>query len=387
MAEATKDIPVGHLGNLTPDQENALKAVKSIENLPARYDDLLLLRFLRARQFDAAKTTEMIKNDIEWRQKVGADSALETWPKNKWYKQCLDYWPSAFHGVDRYGNPAYFERLGNIDPKSFVGSISQEDLVQYHIWAMERIEAKMREGYNNGTVPAAHVDLGVLYVEDMGGFGMRHFNKAGLDMVRMLSAIDQDHYPEMLRKVIAINVPSLFSAVWKIVSPWLDPITQGKIDLLGSSGYMTALENEGLTPETIPTFVNGSKCTSCTGPCMPAGGVFGDLPDTCPVANVNAGANFEKSVKVEKPDSVLSYRFKVAEYNIGFSIALEEENGKRKELVAYNKFESEPVQGEFTAPVPGTYVFIWDNSFSMWRKKVVKYEVEVLEPSASSDQQ
>ena len=37
----------------------------------------------------------------------------------------------------------------------------------------------MREGYKNGTVHASAVDLGVLYVEDMGGFGMRHFNKAG----------------------------------------------------------------------------------------------------------------------------------------------------------------------------------------------------------------
>jgi hypothetical protein len=52
-------------------------------------------------------------------------------------------------------------------------------------------------------------------------------------MVQMLSGIDQDHYPEMLRKVIAINVPSLFSAVWKIVAPWLDPITQGKVTPMG----------------------------------------------------------------------------------------------------------------------------------------------------------
>jgi hypothetical protein len=37
----------------------------------------------------------------------------------------------------------------------------------------------MREGLTNGTVPIANLDLGVLYVEDMGGFGMRHFNKAG----------------------------------------------------------------------------------------------------------------------------------------------------------------------------------------------------------------
>ena len=68
---------------------------------------------------------------------------------------------------------------------------------------------------------------------------------------------------------------------------------------------------------------------------MPSGGVFGDLPDTCSVANVNAGSNFEKSVKIEKADSVLSYRFKVAEYNIGFSIALEE-NGKVMKLSNLN---------------------------------------------------
>ena len=48
-------------------------------------------------------------------------------------------------------------------------------------------------------------------------------------MVKMLSAIDQDHYPETLRKVIVCNAPSIFSALWKVISPWLDAMTKGKV--------------------------------------------------------------------------------------------------------------------------------------------------------------
>jgi hypothetical protein len=44
-----------------------------IDNFDA-YDDLILLKFLRARKFDLAKTFEMFKNHILWRKTNDVDN-------------------------------------------------------------------------------------------------------------------------------------------------------------------------------------------------------------------------------------------------------------------------------------------------------------------------
>jgi hypothetical protein len=52
----------------------------------------------------------------------------------------------------------------------------------------------------------------------------------GLNAVKELSAIDQAHYPEMIRKVYVVNAPSIFQMFWKICAPWLDKRTIEKVN-------------------------------------------------------------------------------------------------------------------------------------------------------------
>lgn len=367
----------GFYGKLTEDQEKVLAEVKvGIPDLPERYDDLLLLRFLRARKFEFLKTVEMIKNDIEWRKQIGADTALETFPKNKYFKACTDYWPAVVAGKDKFGVPVLFERLGNVDPKSLCSQVPQEDLVAYHIYVMETAEARWRETAKTAGPEAA--DGGILYVEDFGGLGMRHFNSAGLNMVKMLSAIDQDHYPETLRKVIVCNAPSVFSALWKVISPWLDAMTKGKIEIFKSTGFLEAVQNEGVSIDDIPIYMGGKNTIQ-----VPEGGVFGNMPDGATQVVVNAGGKHEHKLDVTKEGTVLGCNFKVSEHNIGFAL-YHELDGKRNEVIKYSKYEAEPaVEHSVTVTEVGQYVFHWDNSFSMFRKKTVTIEINSHHPEDS----
>jgi hypothetical protein len=46
-------------------------------------------------------------------------------------------------------------------------------------------------------------------------------------------AIDQHYYPETLYKMFIVNAPWIFRALWKIVSPWIDPQTRERICMGG----------------------------------------------------------------------------------------------------------------------------------------------------------
>ena len=51
----------------------------------------------------------------------------------------------------------------------------------------------------------------------------------------------QDYYPETTGKLLIINAPFIFSAVYAIIKGWLDERTSKKISIIGSS-YQSTLE-------------------------------------------------------------------------------------------------------------------------------------------------
>ena len=65
------------VGDLSPEQELALKKfraeVQAMGIPDDKFDDCYLLRFLRARKFDLAKTKEMWVNFIQWRKENNVD--------------------------------------------------------------------------------------------------------------------------------------------------------------------------------------------------------------------------------------------------------------------------------------------------------------------------
>ena len=74
----------GHLGNLSPQQAEALEQFrKELKDEGVfnedRHDDDYLLRFLRARKFDLVKTKKMFIDCENWRKDFGVDeSRMET---------------------------------------------------------------------------------------------------------------------------------------------------------------------------------------------------------------------------------------------------------------------------------------------------------------------
>ena len=64
-------------------------------------------------------------------------------------------------------------------------------------------------------------------VFDVSGWALWHIKY--LNYVKQLVDIVQSHYPERLERALLLNVPTLFYAAWKMISPWIDPHTRDKV--------------------------------------------------------------------------------------------------------------------------------------------------------------
>lgn len=78
-----------------------------------------------------------------------------------------------------------------------------------------------------------------------------------LSVFRKLISTDQDNYPERLKKFFVINAPWYFTAIWAVVSPWIDPVTRDKMLIIGSD-YMEALR-EYIDDSQIPVELGGAN--------------------------------------------------------------------------------------------------------------------------------
>ena len=97
--------------------------------------------------------------------------------------------------------------------------------------------------------------------------------------------------------------------------------------------------------------------------------------------NVPAGKSLSIEIKVLLEGSALSWKFKTEENDISYSV-----NFGNKVLVQNQRVDchSRPVEGSIICASAGVYVLSFDNTFSRFRSKLVKYKVTVESPKTDS---
>ena len=82
----------------------------------------VLFRFLRAYEANVEKALEALLEALHWRKKYHVDNILETW---KPADNILEYYPGGWHHFDIEGRPVYIVRLGSMDVKGEICSVSK----------------------------------------------------------------------------------------------------------------------------------------------------------------------------------------------------------------------------------------------------------------------
>eukprot|EP01125_Pyxidicula_operculata_P004900 TRINITY_DN1813_c0_g1_i1.p1 TRINITY_DN1813_c0_g1~~TRINITY_DN1813_c0_g1_i1.p1 ORF type:complete len:215 (+),score=50.31 TRINITY_DN1813_c0_g1_i1:729-1373(+) len=202
-------------------------------------------------------------------------------------------------------------------------------------------------------------------ITDLRGLGWSHMSKAALEVFKSITQVNKNNYPETLRRQYIINAPSIFTMMWKLVSPFLDPSTQDKTSIHGSDYLEILLESIDI--ENIPSNIGGK------GPAVPNGGPYESgesiLPGSTPVT-VSYGGVHEVEVNADS-GSIIAWEFMVESNDIGFGVYYLE-NGKKVEKIAVQTFNSkEKVEGSLEVQVSGKYILKWDNSYSWVKSKKV----------------
>ena len=133
----------GFYDELNQDQYNALQKWKTqlnegniIDNFEI-YDDLFLLRFLRARKFDLWKTMEMFKKFLQWRIDMHVDEIRESFEMDNLI-EIKKLYPHGYHRTDKIGRPVYIELYDKTDVKGLFAITTEEKMVKYYIKQYER---------------------------------------------------------------------------------------------------------------------------------------------------------------------------------------------------------------------------------------------------------
>lgn len=119
-----------------------------------------------------------------------------------------------------------------------------------------------------------------------------------------------------------------------------------------------------------------------------AGALEASKNDDYKEIGVPAGKTYEVLLTVDSVNSYIAWDFSLVQgkinMDIGFSLEFVSSTGEKTPMLPYRRFESD--QGNFCTLMAGSYKLIWDNTYSTFFKKVLRYKIDCIPPVTESVQ-
>ncbi|XP_072033750.1 SEC14-like protein 2 isoform X2 [Amphiura filiformis] len=357
--------------------------------LGPKHDDYYLTRFLRARNFDLAKSEEMLRNCLIWREKMKIDTIQQDF---KLPEVADKYWAGGvLDGYDKDDCPVWLVPIGNFDPKGLLHSMKHGDLIKVNLLVLEY-------QYEQFAIRTKEIgkQIGQLtLIVDLENLGLQHLWKPGIELFTKVLMIMEKNYPDTLRRILVVRAPAIFPVAYTLIKPFLQEYTRRKLKVLGSN-WRDVLRQH-VDKDILPEYWGGTKKDPDGNPKCPSlikqGGEVPksyyktefDLTQKGMITkDISRAGALELKYEVHKPASVLRYTFKTYDNDIGFGVTLNDVTSKKPIVVMENKRHNShmvPEDGELILEKPGTYTVKFDNSYSWTKGKAVSYLLEVLEPT------
>jgi len=336
------------LGKLEPMQESRLvqlkKCMTELQKAKAPPDPVVL-RFLRARDFNVEKAREMLSASLIWRKKHGVDKILSEYQVPAVVR---DYFPGGWYHQDKEGRPVFHLRLGQMDVKGIVRSIGEEGLTKLTLHICEEGLRLSEESSHRLNKPITTWSM----ILDLDGLNMRHLWRPGVKALLHIIEICEANYPETLGRVLIIRAPRVFPILWTLVCPLIDETSRGKFLFYAGTdgrGENFALHAGGLKDyipeERIPDWLGGPANTG-----IPEGGLVPKsfymspqefekdqspgphlLENSCYNSiSLNKGQVHEVLIQNHDKGSVITWDFDVMRHDVVFSVFRTKDNVKVK---------------------------------------------------------
>jgi len=320
--------------------------------------------------------------------------------------------PESFHGFDKWGRPVYILKLGAIRCEDLAAKITLEDYIRVHIWGQEYSYVRSNEQSEKmGKRVSTYVSI--LDLKDVGMSKLSFIN-----FVNPISKLDEGFYPECMGATYMINPPTIFSMIWKIIKPWLDPITVEKIKVLKSNYQEVLLDN--IDADQLPEEYGGT-CKCGDHGCVPIYSkeeineyeckAVEAVKSRLELKDVVIASRTDHSFELVVTDDMLrdvekvgkhldiEFYFESIDKSVLFSVEWVPDNletsrkhwTKKDVKKGYVHLRTpqewpahkQPVYQEFTVYETGKLKFVWDNSGNYFWDRKIKYGVGIKPPADS----
>ncbi|KAI0525705.1 CRAL-TRIO domain-containing protein [Xylaria bambusicola] len=189
-----------------------------------------LFRYLRATKWDRNEAEKRLLETLTWRRDYGVDDLTADYigPENETGKQVIV-------GFDKQGRPCHYLNPGRqnteVTPRQ----------VQHMVFMLERVI---------DLIPAEQEKICLLI--DFKTGAKRTNTAPGIGQGREVLHILQAHYPERLGRALIVNVPWVVWGFFKLITPFIDPLTKEKLKF---NEDMT----QYVTPEQLAKDIKGGQ--------------------------------------------------------------------------------------------------------------------------------
>ncbi|KAL8093107.1 hypothetical protein AgCh_035121 [Apium graveolens] len=222
--------------------------------------DVIILKFLRARDFRVQESFQMLVKCLEWRKEFEADGIVEEDLNFKELEGIVAY----MSGYDRDGHPVCYNAYGIFRDKDMYERIFGDDdkLQKFLRWRVQVLERGIKLlHFKPGGINS------IIQVTDLKDMPKRELRVASNHILSLF----QDNYPEMVARKIFINVPWYFSVLYSVFSPFLTQRTKSKF-VISKEGNVAETLYKYIRPENVPIQYGGLSRPSDleNGPSKPA---------------------------------------------------------------------------------------------------------------------
>ncbi|KAJ3714888.1 CRAL TRIO domain-containing protein [Lentinula guzmanii] len=162
------------------------------------------LRYLRATKWKVDDAIKRLESTLKWRREFGLYAHMtpeHLEPEAVTGKEIL-------FGYDVHGRPGFYM----IPSRQNTTEATRQ--IEFAVWMLERCIDLMDEGVES-------LDLLINFADKA--------KNPSMSTSRTVLSILQNHYPERLGKALVINVPYLVNMFFKIITPFIDPVTVQKL--------------------------------------------------------------------------------------------------------------------------------------------------------------
>ncbi|XP_076302109.1 SEC14-like protein 2 [Lasioglossum baleicum] len=369
------------------------RAVQDILKQP-HHDDNFLLRWLRARKWDAVAAEKMLRDSIEWRKQWEVEKLAEWNPP----QILTDHLPHGLCGFDNDGAPVIVVYFDALDIYGILHVVSRRDMIRITIKHLEEYLKICREQMLKHGPSAGQV----VVIFDMQGFNLRQYlwRPAG-EVVITLIQMYEANYPEILKTCYIINAPKVFAFAFSVAKKFMNEYTLSKIQIFKADPVKwQAAIFSNVPRDQVPAYFGGTLKDLDGNPkygtkiCL-----GGKVPKEMYVTNtekdrenfttimIKKGTKLELDMVATEMGSLLSWEFRTENHDIKFGIVRKDNSGTQKEVIPVRRVAAHQLDeiGILTCEVPSTYSVIFDNTYSIMRNKKIHYSVKIIPPSETQE--